>query len=172
MAEHDKTDHSEQDIALEQEIRRERKFSLNEALGRMADQGMMKGGSPVPPHQQAEFEIGRYLRDHLSDPSGILPLVIVRHVKRSEQFLHDPTEPLSVLSGNIQRLLQSPDLLNELVREADMEWGQMHEERPHFEREGDPPHPDDPYTVESLRAALSRLLEQLPADDVSRRHAR
>jgi hypothetical protein len=34
-------------------------------------------------------------------------------------------------------------------------------ERPYFENEGSPLHPDDPYTVESVRNALSGLLEQL-----------
>lgn len=34
-------------------------------------------------------------------------------------------------------------------------------ERPHFELEGAPPHPDDPYTVASVRKSLSDLLEQL-----------
>jgi hypothetical protein len=38
-------------------------------------------------------------------------------------------------------------------------------ERPHFENEGSPRHPDDPYTVESVRSALSGLLEQLAAGE-------
>jgi|SRR5262245_36209787 len=44
-----------------------------------------------------------------------------------------------------------------LVREADFEWGRMHGERPH---------PDDPYTAESVRVSLSRLGEMLAAGDV------
>src|SRR5215471_19363893 len=123
MAQEGETDRPEQDAALEREIRRERKFSLNEALGRMAGQGSMNGASPVPLPQQAEFEIDRYLREHLSDASGVLPLAVLRRVTRSEAFLHNPDEPLRVLSGYVRRLLESPDLLEELVREADMEWG-------------------------------------------------
>jgi hypothetical protein len=34
-------------------------------------------------------------------------------------------------------------------------------ERPYFEKEGAPQHPDDPYTVESVRNALSGFLKQL-----------
>ena len=49
----------------------------------------------------------------------------------------------------------------ELVREADVEWGQRMDERPYFERVGAAPHADDPYTVESVRAALSDALDQL-----------
>jgi hypothetical protein len=36
-------------------------------------------------------------------------------------------------------------------------------ERPYFDRPGRPPDPDDPYTTESVRASLSRLLETLGA---------
>jgi len=35
------------------------------------------------------------------------------------------------------------------------------DERPHFEKAGAPPHPDDPYTLESVRASLNRMLEKL-----------
>jgi hypothetical protein len=166
MAEQDKTDRSESDAALEREIRQERKFSLNEALGQMAGQGMLKGGSPVPPQQQAEFEISLYLREHLSDASGVLPVVVLRSVKVSELFLHNTNQPLQVLSEYVGQLLQSPNLLKELVREADVEWGQLLGERPHFQQEGQASCPDDPYTFESVRADLSRLLESLRSDRI------
>jgi hypothetical protein len=39
--------------------------------------------------------------------------------------------------------------LREFVRRVDMRWGQMYDERPHFERPGHPPHPDDEYTLSS-----------------------
>ena len=166
MAEQDKKDRSESDAALEREIRQERKFSLNEALGRMAGQGMMKGGSPVSPLKQAELEIGLFLREHLSDASGVLPVVVLRSVKSSELFLQSPNEPLHVLSAYVRQVLQSLDLLKELVREADMEWGQVLGERPHFEQAEHQPDPDDPYTFESVRSDLERLLESLPPDEV------
>ena len=34
-------------------------------------------------------------------------------------------------------------------------------ERPYFEKEGFPHHPEDPYTLESVRNALCELLKQL-----------
>ena len=40
-------------------------------------------------------------------------------------------------------------------------------ERPYFEKEGAPQHPDDPYTVESVRNALSGLLKQLAVGEGS-----
>ena len=51
--------------------------------------------------------------------------------------------------------------LDELVREVDVEWGRMMGERPHFEREGSAPHPDDPYTVGTVRNALDEALREL-----------
>jgi hypothetical protein len=51
--------------------------------------------------------------------------------------------------------------LEELVRDADIEWGRVMGERPYFEKEGSPHNPDDPYTVESVRDALSERLKQL-----------
>jgi hypothetical protein len=95
-----------------------------------------------------------------------LPVVLLRHVKQSELLLHDMNEPLRVLSDYVGRLLQSPNLLKELVREADVEWGQALGERPYFQKEGHPPCEDDPYTFESVRADLSKLLESLRADTV------
>ena len=40
---------SEADDALEREIRNSRKFTLEEAIGRMAGPGAMKGESPIAP---------------------------------------------------------------------------------------------------------------------------
>jgi hypothetical protein len=151
------------DTDLEREIRKERKFSLAEAIGRLAGPGMMKGVSPIARKQQSEAEMEAYLRRHLMDAAGVLPVVLLRRVKESELFLNHFDQPLFVLASSIQRVLDSDYLLKELVREADIEWGRTLGERPHFEEEGCPPHPDDPYTLASVRATLSRLLEELTA---------
>jgi hypothetical protein len=84
---------SETDAELEREIRKGRKFTLEEAIGRMAGPGAMK----------------------------------------------------------------------ELVRNADVEWGRVFGERPHFDKEGSLCHPNDPYTVESVRNALFGIRTQLEA---------
>jgi hypothetical protein len=57
--------------------------------------------------------------------------------------------------------------LEELVRDADIEWGRLMRERPYFEREGAPRHPDDPYTVESVRTVLSALVKDLAVEQSS-----
>src|SRR5262245_45436105 len=154
---------SEADAALEREIRDGRKFTLAEAIGRLAGPGMMKGVSPATLKQQAEAQIESFLDRNMNSPAGALSVVLLRQVKQSDLLLNNLDEPLIVLVSHIQRVLDSDYLLQELVREADVEWGRAYDERPHFQQEGRPPDQDDPYTVESIRSALSQLVEKLAA---------
>jgi hypothetical protein len=158
---------SEADEELEREIRQGRKFSLAEAIGRLAGPGGMKGASPVARLQQAEFELLNWLRGHLPDADGALVTVVHRQVAGSALLLDNLDQPLVVLAALIQRVLDSDYLLEELVRGADIEWGRSMGERPYLESKGSPSHPDDPYTIASVRKALSGVLEQL-AGEVSR----
>ncbi len=154
---------SEADSELEREIRAGRAFSLAEAIGRLAGPGIMKGVSPVTRKDQAAAEIHEYVHLHLADSAGVLADLLVRQVAESEQLLKAPDQPLNILAGHVRRVLGSEYGLGELVREADMEWGRMLGERPYFECDGSPPSPDDPYTIESVRSALTRLSEGLAA---------
>ena len=156
---------SEADAELEREIREGRKFTLEEAIARMAGPGAMKGESPITRMQQAEIEIGSWLRSHLTDAGGALEVVLHRRVKGSELLLNNFDQPLVVLASYCQQVLDSDYLLKEVVREADIEWGRVMRERPHFEKEGIPPHPDDCYTVESVRITLSQLVQKLTDRD-------
>ena len=156
-------DDPDADSALQREIRQGRKFSVNDVIGRAGGPGIMKGGSPVSPIQQASFEIEFYLREHVSDPSGVLPIVLLRRVKDSALLLENPGQPMKVLSAYLTRLLKTPDLIEELVRETDVEWGRRLGERPVIEKEGQPSHPEDPYTFESVRVVLERLRDGLSA---------
>lgn len=162
MAEQQKKDPSQSDADLQREIRNERKFSLSEAIGRLAGPGAMKGASPVTRKRQAELEIDEYLKQHLADPAGALRLVLFRHIEGSEFLLSNLDQPaVVVLAACIRRALDSDFLLKEIVRDADVEWGRMCGERPYFDPEGCAPHPDDPYTFDSVGAALSQLIENL-----------
>ena len=155
---------SETDAELEREILEGRKFTMAEAIGRLAGPGAMKGESPVPRMQQAAIEIETWLRSHLRDSGGALQVVLHRHVRESDLLLNNFDQPLVVLASCCQRILESDYRLKELVREADVEWGRTMDERPVFEREGSPRDPDDPYTAQSVRNALTRLLDQLAED--------
>lgn len=154
---------SAEDAELEREIREGRKFTLEEAIARLVGPGAMKGESPVARMQQAEIEIGSWLRTHLTDAGGALEPALHREVKGSELLLNNFDQPLVVLAAYCQKLLDSDYLLRELVRDCDIEWGRMMLERPIFEREGAPPNPDDPYTADSVRKSLSEVLAQLAA---------
>jgi hypothetical protein len=133
---------------------------LAEAIGRLARPGVMKGASPIPRQQQAEAEIEAHLRHHLG-ATDCLPGVLLRHVKASELLLNNSDQPLIVLAAYVQSVRDSEYLLKEIVREVDVEWGRVHGERPHFEKEGQPSHPDDSHTVDSVRAILMGLIETI-----------
>lgn len=159
------------DLDLEREILEGRKFSLEEAIGRLAGPGMMKGVSPATQMQQAAAELETFLDGHLNSPAGALSVVVLRQIKESDLLLNNPEEPLVVLASFIQRILGSEYLLQELVRESDLEWSRTYGERPYFQKVGSPPHQDDPYTVESVRTNLSKLVEQVEfAVNSSARH--
>jgi hypothetical protein len=154
---------SEEDAELERQIRADRKFTLSEAIGRMAGPGAMKGASPIDRKRQAVAEIQEYINQHLADGPGALSGVLLRNVQESELLLQGFDQPLAVLDACVRRILGSPYALKELVRQADVEWGHVFGERPRFEQEGSPPAPDDPYTLESVRTALSQLASSLSA---------
>jgi hypothetical protein len=155
---------TEADAELEREIRQERKFTLEEAIARLAGPDCMKGASPISRMQQAETEIQSWLRSHLADAGGALEIVLHRNVKGSEILLNNFDQPLVVLAGYCQRVLSSDYLLEELVRDADVEWGRMMGERPFFEKKGVTFNPNDPYTVTSVHNTLSDILTQLAAE--------
>ena len=154
---------SEADEQLQREIRKGRKFTVAEAIGRMAGPGAMKGISPVTLQQQAAVEIENWLRQHMPAGNGELEVVLLRHIKASELLLRHFEKPLFVLSAYCQMILDSDYRLQELVRETDVEWGRVQCEKPHFEQEGLPPHPDDPCTFESTRKTLAGIIERLGA---------
>src|SRR6187401_474089 len=120
---------SQADAEFEREIREGRKFTLEEAIARMVGPGAMKGESPVTRMQQAEIEIGSWLRSHLTDSGGALEVVLHRRVKGSELLLNNFEEPLVVLASYCQQVLSSDYLLSEVVRDADVEWGRIMGER-------------------------------------------
>ena len=163
MSEKPDTNSAEENAEIEREIRANRKFSRNEAIGRVAGGDFMKGGSPVTRKRQAELEIDEYLRRHLADSGGVLRSVLCRHT--GESLLNgDYEKPLAALSESIGRMLTSEHLLEEVVREADAEWGRVLNERPYFQVPGRPPHRDDPYTIDSVRQALFQLRERLASE--------
>jgi hypothetical protein len=149
---------------VEREIREGRKFRLEEAIGRLAGPGAMKGTSPIPRQRQAVVEIEQWLAQHLPAGKDELKMVMLRWIESSELLLHNFEQPIVVLAACCQTVLDSDYQLSALVREADVEWGRLLGERPLFEKEGLPSDCNDPYTVGSVRKILSGLLEQMSLD--------
>jgi hypothetical protein len=164
MGEDPKANSADPNEEIEREIRITRKFSLADAIGQVSGGDFMKGGSPVSRTRQAELELDEYLRRHLADLGGVLRIVVLRRL--GESLINaDYDRPLAALAEYIARVLASKHLLEELVREADAEWGRVQDERPHFQGPGRAPHPDDPYTIDSVRLALFQLRETLASGE-------
>ncbi len=144
---------AERDVELE--VREHRPFSMAEALGRLAGPGGMKGASPISRLQQAQAQVSQVVRAQLVDPVGILADILAREIGDSQALLEHLDQPLVGVINHVRQLLGSDELLADLVRMTDMEWGRVMDERPFFERDGRTAHPDDPYTVTSVRTALS-----------------
>ncbi len=161
MSTEDRRNPTPEDRDIEREIRSQRRFSLAEAIGRESGEHL-KGASPVTRKRQAEFEIELYLEQYLRDPEGALRVVLLRRASASESLLAPGFyDPLAVLARVAGRILDSETRLQRFVRAVDAEWGRIYSERPYFEREGAPPHREDPYTVRSVREALRHLLGAL-----------
>jgi hypothetical protein len=152
---------SNPEAELQREIRQARKFSPQEAIGRLAGPGAMKGGSPISPQQQAANAVEVWIRANVADPDGAFKTVMNRHIKGSALLLENLDRPMSAVAVYCRRILASDQLLSEVVREMDVEWGRAMDERPHFAQEGRPPHPLDPYTSESVRMTLSEVLKRV-----------
>ena len=147
---------------IQREIREGRKFSLAEAVGRMGGSDLLKGASPVTRKRQASALIEQYLERHLIDSEGALLAVLLRRVKESETLLkRGYDQPLNTLADICERMLGSEPLLQAFVNEVDAEWGRMYREPPHFQRDGQAPDPQDPYTFSSVRVRLAQLVEKI-----------
>ena len=156
-----RTPETTSDAEIEREARAQVRYSLADAIGR-AGADLLKGASPVTRRRQAELEIEQFLEQNLDDAEGALSVVLPRRARDSETLLADSYEnPLKALSRFVGTLLSSQRLLRGFVHEVDAEWGRIYLERPFFEKEGQTPHSDDPYTVASVRKSLEGLLERL-----------
>lgn len=144
---------------IEQEARLRRGADLTGALLGRDGGAHLRGASPTPILQRASLEVDQWLRDHLAAPDASLRHVLLRHLAANpDQLAAALGHPDRLLATWLPPLLAAPDRLADLVREVDMEWGHLNQERPHFERPDRPADPDDPYTVAGVTATLTALL--------------
>jgi hypothetical protein len=148
---------AEPDENLQQEILAGRTFSMAEAIARSGGD-FLKGESTLPRLVQAQRRVQGFISQHLQDVSGALHQVLHRWVEADTLRLSRHIDaPLEALLGMLDHILAEPTVLYDLVWQVDMCWGQLSGERPHFQQPGEPPHPDDEYTHESVRQGLEAL---------------
>jgi len=147
--------------STEDEIRKDRKFSMAEAIGR-AGAGNLKGASPVPRSHQALMDLEAILDARLIDSEGSLRGTLVQRLGQNLPLLDKHRDqPAEALRELLTGLLSSESALLTLVRNTDSRWGRDYQERPYFNKPGQPADPDDPYTPESVRQTLQNLLDQI-----------
>jgi hypothetical protein len=155
--------HDQSDKEIQREMRAQQKFSMAGAIGR-AGSGLMKGASPVSPQEQAIIVLTQWIDRHTSDPSGALKSILRQQVRGNELLVASHLQqPRNVLREMIDTVLTSDYALEEFVRQVDVRWGELYQERPLFQRGGQAADPADEYTIESVRRELILLLEKLPA---------
>lgn len=153
----------EQNRRIEKEILSEQKYSLANAIGREGG-NFLKGESPVPKMVQITTEINLFIDQNLPDASGALQSVLKHWVKSDSLLSQNLDSPLKGLDQIIEKILNNQGLFYEIVRQADLKWGQMYEERPYFQKPGQPAHPDDEYSHQSVREKLSQLRQKLSSN--------
>ncbi|MEO1340699.1 MAG: hypothetical protein AAFV28_06035 [Cyanobacteria bacterium J06635_13] len=150
----------DEELLLQQDIVEGRPYSLAEAIGREGGT-FLKGESTVPKLVQVITQINTFIDRNLKDPPAALQAILHQWVKGDPRVSHYKETPLVALAEILQTILDNPNLLYELVRQVDIKWGQMYGERPHFQQPGEPPHPDDEYTHESVRQNILDLQTDL-----------
>jgi len=151
----------EENLQIQRDIMSGRQFSVAEAIAREGG-NFLKGESPVPKLLQATTEINGFIAQNLVDPEGALQAVLQNLVKQDKAGVSkNLNEPLLALVEMLERIINNQELLYDLVKQVDFKWGQMYGERPFFQSPGQPAHPDDEYTHESVKKQLIELLEKL-----------
>lgn len=146
---------------IQKEILAGREFSLAEVIGREGG-SFLKGESPIPRLVQAKNEINLFIDRNLTDSSGALKAVLQMLVTADEACVsRHLNSPLDALREFLEMLVHNPQILYEVVKQVDVQWGQFFGERPYFQQPGQAPHPEDEYTHESVHQQLVELLNSL-----------
>ena len=149
------------DDEMQREMLAQQKFTMAGAINR-AGAGLMKGESPFSPQDQTISILTQWIDQQISDPSGALKSVLCRQVRSNELLLaRHQQNPLHALREMVDKILASNYSIQEFVRQIDVRWGELNQERPLFQVAGQSPDPADEYTYESVRVKLVLLLEKL-----------
>jgi len=131
---------------MQREMLSQQKFTMQGAINR-AGASLMKGKSPISSQDQAISMLTRWIDQQVSDPSGALKSVLCRQVRNNELLLgRHQKNLLSALQEIVDKILACNFALHEFVRQIDVRWGELNQERPLFQRAGQSPDPADEYT--------------------------
>ena len=151
----------EQDELIRRDILLDRKFSIAEAIGREGG-NFIKGHSPIPRLDQIISLITVFIGNNLNDSSRILMSVLQTIVKDDRIKIAESIEvPLEYLHNLIKSYVNNRELLYELTREVDFKWGQINDEKPHFQKPGEAAHPEDEYSHEIVEGMVKDLLKMI-----------
>lgn len=155
---------SDAEIELEAKLNAAKSQKLqNNQLSPLASQfegGL--GGSPVSQLKQDQLIAVSHLKQHLKDTDGCLLKVIESKINSSDTLFSQKLEkPLLSLHQLLTDILSSQSEIEEITRQADVEYGQVYGERPYFQKSGQSAHPEDPYTHEDIENSLKFLLKSL-----------
>ncbi|MGN7614334.1 hypothetical protein ACQZV8_19870, partial [Magnetococcales bacterium HHB-1] len=121
---------------IQQELRKQQKFTVAGAIGRSAG-GAMKGASPIPKREQATQMLSQFVDQNVRDASGALKSILKRRIKANGPTIDQHLDnPLNALIEIIQPILDKTAMLHEFVRQVDVRWGEIYQERPHFQQPG------------------------------------
>jgi hypothetical protein len=147
------------------EIRREAILeSKSNALQQILGEGgsFFEGESPVPRLTQVKTELQQWVSHRLKDPDGALVDTFQQYISRQESLLEQHFDtPLEAIKIILKKLLAEKILFTDFVRQIDQNWGKKYQEKPHFQTMGQKAHPDDEYTLESVRNSILDLLQEL-----------
>ncbi|AUC59893.1 hypothetical protein AA637_01445 [Cyanobacterium sp. HL-69] len=158
---------SEQDRKRDLELRRDalrgRQFSLADLIGQEGG-GFLKGESPVPFIIRLKTEIKLFISNNLQDSSGALQAVLQDMVNGADSKISShETDPLSALRAIIEEIMENDNLYYDFVKQVDLKSGQISGDRPYFQKPGQPAHPEDEYSHESVKEKLIELLNIIDA---------
>ncbi|MGD1867380.1 MAG: hypothetical protein ACFB0D_22755 [Phormidesmis sp.] len=151
----------ELDSELQREIRKGRKFSLAEAIGREGG-SFMKGESAVPRPVRANNAIKQFLDSQLIDTSSAFATTLFTWAKADIRVSRQLDTPLVALAQILESLLSEPTTFYEFYRQVAIAQATITGDRPHFQQPGEPPHPEADYSHKLIRTQLLELLEHIP----------
>lgn len=152
----DRAADKDHDEGLIREAWADARFSMDQALLHSAGGGLLTSRDQISPYERARLELRALLNRQLHD--AVLEKALDDWIDLYRQPIEEHVDAPAVgLLNLLEQTLRSDGLFVEFVRMVDVRHGQIMQERPIFQQPGDPPHPDDPHTFDSVRKTLEKL---------------